>query len=336
MTSSSSAPVASASSGDRRRPAELVRELVEHARQADAQLLQAAWDVHRPGLVAEVATNLADDRRHRVARELHAAVDVEAVDRLDQPERADLDEILQRLPPAGVAVRQRAHERHELDAGPGRAPRDHLFGDTRGEVHRRLRSIRVTIRSPRARGRQLPRTSYAVASERQSEGDAEPTALRPPRVRQAALTENRTRRRRLASTAPARAPARAAPWSSSTGPRMLRSRRFLVELVARRPRGPLRPLRRCHRAAPRRCLPSRACDGARASPLRARSLFTVRAAISSAVSSELPLVAQRLLDVLVLACALRSLLHSTWRHRRPPSIVVSRHIPVGPPANRHV
>jgi hypothetical protein len=71
--------------------------------------------VHRPGFVPEVPADLADDRRHRVARELHAAVDVEAVDRLDQPERANLDEILERLAAAGVAVRQCAHERHELD-----------------------------------------------------------------------------------------------------------------------------------------------------------------------------------------------------------------------------
>src|SRR5204862_5230915 len=43
---------------------------------------------------------------------LDAAVDVETVDRLDQPDRADLDEILELLAAVGVAARERAHERH--------------------------------------------------------------------------------------------------------------------------------------------------------------------------------------------------------------------------------
>ena len=46
--------------------------------------------------------------------ELDAAVDVEAVDRLDQPDRADLDEVLELLAAVAVAPRQRAHEREVL------------------------------------------------------------------------------------------------------------------------------------------------------------------------------------------------------------------------------
>ena len=79
-----SASASSATVGDR--PSS-VGELVEHAGEPDAELLQAPRDVHRPGLVAEVPADLADDRRHRVARELDPAVDVEAVDGLDQAER---------------------------------------------------------------------------------------------------------------------------------------------------------------------------------------------------------------------------------------------------------
>ena len=45
----------------------------------------------------EVAPDLADDRRHRVGRELDPALELEAVDRLDQPDRADLDEVVDRL-----------------------------------------------------------------------------------------------------------------------------------------------------------------------------------------------------------------------------------------------
>ena len=79
---------------DRRRAPELGRELVEDAREPQPELLEAPRDVHRPGPVSEVAPDLAHDRRHRVARELDAAVDVEAVDRFDQADHADLHEIL--------------------------------------------------------------------------------------------------------------------------------------------------------------------------------------------------------------------------------------------------
>ena len=104
--------------GDRRRAAELGRELVEHPGEAEAELLEASWHVHRPRLVAEVTANLADDRRHRVAREVDAAVDVEPVDGLDEADRPDLDEILERLAAARVPQGERADERHELDERP--------------------------------------------------------------------------------------------------------------------------------------------------------------------------------------------------------------------------
>jgi hypothetical protein len=42
-----------------------------------------------------VPLDLADDVRRRVGRELDAAVDVEAVDRLDKPDAADLHEVLE-------------------------------------------------------------------------------------------------------------------------------------------------------------------------------------------------------------------------------------------------
>ena len=58
--------------------------------------------------------DLADDVRRRVRRELDAAVEVEAVDRLDQPDRADLDEVVELLAAVRVTPRERAHERHVL------------------------------------------------------------------------------------------------------------------------------------------------------------------------------------------------------------------------------
>src|SRR3954471_8261815 len=107
---------------DGRRAAELVRELVALLGDLELQLLEAARDAHRPRLVAEVALDLAEDGRRRVGREAHLAGDVEAVDRLHDPDARDLDEVVERLPAAGVAAGERPGEREhllgELVAGP--------------------------------------------------------------------------------------------------------------------------------------------------------------------------------------------------------------------------
>src|SRR3954468_6283078 len=99
---------------DRRRAAELDGQLLDEPRQLHVQLLQAARHAHRPALVAEVPFDLADDVRRRVRRQLDAAVEIEAVDRLDQPDRADLNEILELLAAVRVPPRERAYERHVL------------------------------------------------------------------------------------------------------------------------------------------------------------------------------------------------------------------------------
>ncbi len=99
---------------DRRRPAELAAQLLDQLRELEVQLLEAARNVHRPAAVAEVALDLADDRRHGVRLERHPAVEVEAVDRLDQPDRADLDQVVEWFALAGIATGDRPHERHVL------------------------------------------------------------------------------------------------------------------------------------------------------------------------------------------------------------------------------
>src|SRR5947207_8776423 len=99
---------------DRRRAAELHRQLLDETRQLDVQLLQAARNAHRPALVAEVPFDLADDVRRGVRRQLDAAVEVEAVDRLDQADGADLDEILELLAAVRITARERADEGHVL------------------------------------------------------------------------------------------------------------------------------------------------------------------------------------------------------------------------------
>src|SRR5450631_1415056 len=65
-------------------------------------LLGPSRDVHGPTGIAEIALELAQDRWDGEGGERQAAAGVEAVDRLDQAEGRDLDQVLERL--AGVAV----------------------------------------------------------------------------------------------------------------------------------------------------------------------------------------------------------------------------------------
>ncbi len=58
--------------------------------------------------------DLPHDRRHGVAGDVDAAIDVEAIDGLDEADGSDLDEILESLATAGVPRGERTHERHEL------------------------------------------------------------------------------------------------------------------------------------------------------------------------------------------------------------------------------
>jgi hypothetical protein len=60
-----------------------------------------------------MALELADDRRHGEAREGVAAARLEAVDRLDERQRRDLDEVVERLARVLVAPCERAREGQE-------------------------------------------------------------------------------------------------------------------------------------------------------------------------------------------------------------------------------
>ena len=96
--------VASASSAMLGDAAELDREAVDGLRELGVQLLDVARDADRPAAVAEVALDLAHDVRGGEGGELDAAVDVEAVDGLDEADRADLHEVVERLAAVGVAA----------------------------------------------------------------------------------------------------------------------------------------------------------------------------------------------------------------------------------------
>ncbi len=120
------------------------------------KLLEVARHAHGPRPVAEVALDLAQDRGDRVGGERDLALDVEAVDRLDQAQRGDLHEVVQRLlaaadsgaraggPAAGSArrsARGRA-DRRRVGSGrtaPGRRVRASEGSQKGGSGTRRLR-----------------------------------------------------------------------------------------------------------------------------------------------------------------------------------------------------
>jgi len=89
------------------------RELAHRTIDLQRHLLQVSRDAHRPRAVAEVALDLAEDGGDGVAGERDLAVEVEAVDGLDQPERGDLHEVVERLLRALVTTGQLAGEREE-------------------------------------------------------------------------------------------------------------------------------------------------------------------------------------------------------------------------------
>lgn len=89
----------------------LLGELRRGRRESQAQFLQTPRHPHRPALVTEVALDLAHDRGSRVGRELHPAVRVETVDRLDQADGGDLGEVVQRLAAVAEAAREVLDER---------------------------------------------------------------------------------------------------------------------------------------------------------------------------------------------------------------------------------
>jgi len=67
--------------------------------------------VQQPAGVAKVPPDLAENRRRRVGGELQFAVRIEAVDRLQQTDRADLDDVLQGRAASGETPSQVPDER---------------------------------------------------------------------------------------------------------------------------------------------------------------------------------------------------------------------------------
>ena len=104
-----------------REAAELLAQRLGGLLDARDRLLDAARHVDRPRAVAEVALELAEDRRHGVGGEGDPAVGVVAVDRLDEAEVRDLAEVVERL--AGVAVLDRQRTRQAACVARSGRPR---------------------------------------------------------------------------------------------------------------------------------------------------------------------------------------------------------------------
>src|SRR3954468_16619317 len=92
--------------GDGGGTAEGLRELAGRLGQRQLELLEAPRNADRPTLVPEMPLDLADDRRSGVGRELDTAFEVEPVDRLDQTDRGDLNQVVERLAAVAEAARQ--------------------------------------------------------------------------------------------------------------------------------------------------------------------------------------------------------------------------------------
>ena len=75
--------------------------------------LQTARQAELPDPIAEVASKLAEDRRRRVGRKRLAALGIEAIDRLDQPEACDLHQVVELLGCASVAQGKRSRQRQK-------------------------------------------------------------------------------------------------------------------------------------------------------------------------------------------------------------------------------
>jgi hypothetical protein len=122
---------------------------------AQRKFLQAAGHAHRPRAVAQVAPDLAHHGRHGVAGERDVAAEVEAIDRLEEPEAGDLEEIVDRLAGVLVAARQGAREGQE-------ALHEHVAVDRVAPLEVALKQRPVGAQAPRAtpslahRGTHLP------------------------------------------------------------------------------------------------------------------------------------------------------------------------------------
>ena len=126
-----------------------LRARVPHPRTG---VLVTARDADRAAAVSEVTLDLADDVRHRESRELDAARGLEPVDRLDEADGADLDEILQTFATMCVTPCKREDERKLLLDQP--LSRDSVLVRPAGLAHLSRFTLKIFLRIYKVMGMQ--------------------------------------------------------------------------------------------------------------------------------------------------------------------------------------
>ena len=158
ITSSSATSSAVASSvieGDR--PSSAVScDIVLVSRRLNSLSRRGTWRAHARS--RKVAADLTDDGRDREALERHPPLGVEPLQRQHETDRANLDEILERLATAGVARRERPDERQVL--------LEHELARSLVSGELRSRSARATAGS----------SSTTLIRRREAAGSSRPTA----------------------------------------------------------------------------------------------------------------------------------------------------------------
>ncbi len=107
--------------GHGRRVLQLLGQLGDRFVDVGHSVVEAARHAHGPDPVAEVAFQLAEDRRGGERRERNPAIGIEAIDRVEEPDVGNLEEVVEGLAGAAVAEREafrKSHvAAHELLAG---------------------------------------------------------------------------------------------------------------------------------------------------------------------------------------------------------------------------
>ena len=105
-------------------------EAIGGAVNALGELLEVARNPDRPTLVPKIALELFRDRRHSERRERRPAFRIESIDRVQQPHRGDLNQVLQRLGATAVTLRQAESPTAEIALRARRGPSDRRARDS--------------------------------------------------------------------------------------------------------------------------------------------------------------------------------------------------------------
>ena len=83
---------------------ELLGQLAAGVVQLGLKVFDTSGDFDCPSAVSEMSSNLARHRRHGERQKVCSVLDVEAVDRMDQPHAGCLDQIVERLTAVSISA----------------------------------------------------------------------------------------------------------------------------------------------------------------------------------------------------------------------------------------